>query len=779
METGGTPPRMDHGERGGADHGEGGHGHMHHGPEVQPTGGRLVLRLSEFLPPDCSCVVEDSLKDLPGVRSAQVNTLTGELTVDLAPGASIDGVVEHLRRCGYACAPRPPTVEMAHAEHAAHAQGRAPEHDHHAMMEADMRRRFLAVLVVTVPVLILSPTIQAWAGYALPRFPGSSLLLFALVTAIVAYGGWPFYRGAAKALRNGKADMDVLVSIAVLSGYLYSTGATFVFTAPDFYWEISTLVLFLLLGHWMEMRSVRGAAGALRELVKLIPPKANWVGPDGSVEEVDTAQLTVGDIVLVRPGEKVPIDGVVISGSTSVNEALVTGESKPVPKAQDDEILGGTINGEGAIQVRVTKTGGETALAQIIDLVRQAQETKPRVQRLADRAATYLTVIAVALGTVTFLYWFGVANAGSLFALTLAITVIVIACPHALGLAIPTVTVISTTMGAQRGLLVRNAEGLEAARNVDVVVFDKTGTLTKGQFGVTDVIAVGSPGPDDMLRLAAAVERNSEHVIAKAIVAHAEALGMGLPVASDFQAMPGKGARATVDGQTVLLGNRALMEDAGLKPPIEAETLASEGKTVVHVALDGQVAGVIGLADMIRQESREAVAALKGMGIQVAMLTGDNRPTAAYVAGQLGLDDFFAEVLPGDKARAIVGLQGKGGRVAMVGDGVNDAPALVQADVGIAIGAGTDVAMESADIVLVRNDPRDVVRLIGLSRLTSRKMRQNLFWATGYNAVALPLAAGVGVPAGIVLRPEWGALFMAASSIIVVTNALAMKRREV
>src|SRR5205809_1013132 len=600
----------------------------------------------------------------------------------------------------------------------------AMEHDHRGMMEQDLRRRFFVVLVLTIPVLALSPTIQSWAGYRLPSPPAASLILAALASIITLYGGLPFFHGAGTALRARTADMDVLVSLAIVSGYLYSLGATFLFAASDFYWEISTLVLFLLFGHWMEMRSVRGASGALQELVKLIPPTANRVRPDGPIEEVATARLVVGDVVLVRPGEKVPIDGVVLEGESSANEALVTGEASPVPKREGDEVLGGTLNGDGVLRVRVTK-------------------------------------------------------ADSLFALTLMITVFVIACPHALGLAIPTVTVLATTMGAQRGLLIRNAEGLEIAKDVHTVVFDKTGTLTRGEFGVSDVIALGGWSETDLLRIAAAVERNSEHVIAKAIVARSESQSLGRPDVFDFAAIPGKGARAKVERHAVALGNQALLRDVGLEPPEEAVRLASQGKSIVHIAVDGQVAGIIALADLIRDESREAIADLKTMGIRVAMLTGDNRATAAYAAGQLGIETVFAEVLPGDKAATIERLQKEGQRVAMVGDGVNDAPALVQADVGIAIGAGTDVAMESADIVLVRNDPRDVVRLIRLSRLTSTKMRQNLVWATGYNAVALPLAAGVGVPAGVVLRPEWGALFMAASSIIVVANALLMKRQDI
>ncbi|MFQ5803389.1 MAG: heavy metal translocating P-type ATPase [Candidatus Methylomirabilales bacterium] len=752
--------------------------HDHHEATSAPTSEeqRIVLQLRDFLPPDCACLVEDRLQDLPGVRSVHVNPLTGEMHVALAPGTPQEVILERLKDYGYEGQRRHSTVEMAHEEHAAHDTGKAPQHDHHAMMERDMRRRFYAVLVLTIPVLALSPTIQSWLGFSLPSFGGANILLFSLATVIAVYGGWPFYQGATKALRNGKADMNVLVSIAVLAGYIYSVGATFVFVAPDFYWEISTLVLFLLFGHWMEMRSIRGATGALRELVKLIPPTANLVKEDGSLEEVETAQLRLNDTVLVRPGEKVPIDGVVMTGETSVNEALVTGESKPVRKREGDQVLGGTINGEGAVRIRVAKTGEDTAIAQIINLVREAQATKPQIQRLADRAATYLTLIAITLGAATFLFWFGLASAGTLFALTLAITVIVIACPHALGLAIPTVTVISTTMGAQRGLLIRNAEGLEAAREVGVVIFDKTGTLTKGEFGVTDVLPVGSPGRDELLRLAGAVEQNSEHVIARAIVARARAEGIALPNVEDFRAIPGKGARAAVDGRRVLLGNRALLQEAGLESPAVTRELSSQGKTVVHVVLDGEVGGVIGLEDLVREESVNAIRALREMGIRVAMLTGDSTATAAHVADRLQLDTFFAEVLPEDKARTVSELQAEGQTVAMVGDGVNDAPALVQADVGIAIGAGTDVAMESADIVLIKNDPSDVVRLIRLSRLTRRKMRQNLFWATGYNAIALPLAAGVAVPAGLVLRPEWAALFMAASSIIVVANALLMKR---
>src|SRR3989475_2837717 len=486
-------------------------GHADHLPTTaRLEEGKLVLQIRDYLPPECSERIEARLLDVPGVRSASLNPMTGTVTVTLAPEGSSEAVVQRLREIGVECGARPSTVHIAEAEHHAHATGRPAGHDHHAMMERELRRRFLVVLILTIPVLILSPTIQSWAGFTLPDLPGLNLVLVLLASIIVVYGGVPFYRGAATALRARAADMDVLVSLAVLSGYLYSVAATFLFVASDFYWEVSTLVLFLLFGHWMEMRSVRGASGALRELVRLIPPSANRVKADGSIEEVETALLALGDVVLVRPGEKVPIDGVVLGGASSLNEAFVTGESKPVSKGLGDNVLGGTINGEGALRMRVTKTGEETALAQIVNLVREAQESKPRVQRLADRAATALTLIAVSPGVATVAYWFGVARTDSLFALTLMLTVFVIACPHALGLAIPTVTVVSTTMGAQRGLLIRNADGLEAAKDLDIVLFDKTGTLTPGRLGVTDVIPFGSWSEADMLWLAAGLGRNSD-----------------------------------------------------------------------------------------------------------------------------------------------------------------------------------------------------------------------------------------------------------------------------
>jgi Cu2+-exporting ATPase len=574
--------------------------------------------------------------------------------------------------------------------------------------------------------------------------------------------------------------MNVLVSIALLSGYFYSIGATFFFEAPDFYWEISTLASFILFGHWMEIKAVRRASGALKELVKLIPPTANLTR-NNEVVEVPTSELKVNDIILVKPGEKVPIDGTVIEGETSINEAMVTGESKPVEKRKDSEVIGGTINVEGAIRVQVTKTGEDTAIAQIIKLVEQSIASKPQVQKLADRAAYYLTLIAILVGGGTFIFWFGV-GAGSLFALTLTITVIVITCPHALGLAIPTVTSISTTMAANRGMLVKNAEALEIAKTIDIVVFDKTGTLTKGEFGVTDIVKLGDWSEKEILENAVAIEVNSEHVIAKGIVKKAQGEGLQSKKAEKFIAIPGKGAKAIVGKEEVYLGNANLMRDMKIKPEEyedEVSKLSSQGKTVVYVATNKELQGLIAMADLIREESREAVNALKELGLEVAMLTGDNKQTASYVAKELGLDTFFAEVLPEQKANTVKILQDRGKRVAMVGDGINDAPALVQANVGIAIGAGTDVAVESADVVLIKNDPRDVSKLISLSKKTMRKMNENLVWATGYNVVAIPAAAGILVPLGIVLRPEFAAVTMSASSISVVVNALLLKRAKI
>jgi len=736
----------------------------------------ITLALREYVAPDCPCSLEDRIRGLHGVHQVNINPVadTVQLIYD-EDVVSLDHLKHMLSQVGCSCDGE---MDMPSHAHMQHEQRKAEGHDHHAMMEADFRRRFWVVLGLTVPVLLLSPTIQGWFGFTL-TFTGARYLLFVLATIITFYGTWPFYKNALKSVRSGLFDMSVLVSLAVSAGYLFSVGATFVFTAVDFYWEISTLVAVLLLGHWLEMRAVRGTAGALRELVKLIPPAANRIVGD-QVEEVPTAEVQLGDLLLVRPGEKIPIDGEVVEGQSGVNEAMITGESKPVAKGPEDEVIGGSLNGEGALRIRVTRTGEETALAQIISLVKEAQASKPPVQRLADRAAHWLTIIAVTVAIVAFLFWLLVANKSMVFALTLAVTVLVIACPHALGLAIPVVTTISTSLGARNGMLIRNAEATETARRLDVVVFDKTGTLTRGEFGVTDVVSLADWDEDTLLRRVAAAEINSEHVIAQGIVRSVERSEQTapLPQATGFRAIPGKGAQAVVEDVELTVGNRALMADLGLSLPDNPHLaeLAQQGKTVVYAAADGQLVGAIALADLIREESRETLPALKGMGLQVAMLTGDSQAVANWVAGELGLDIVFAEVRPEEKADKMKELQGQGKVVAMVGDGINDAPALIQADVGIAIGAGTDVAIESADVVLVKNDPRDVAHLIRLSRATMNKMRQNLVWATAYNVVAIPAAAGALQPWGITLRPEWGALIMSASTVIVAFNALLLRR---
>lgn len=737
----------------------------------------IRLEVRDYILPECSCKIEDMVNSVEHVIDSSFDPVNNLLTVKVHKGmVSARDIIEELKRCEIRCEEE--ETDKAHMEHEA-AKTKKP-HGHHAMMEAEIKRHFIVAAIFTVPVLILSPSIQGWAGYTLPQSPAWDILLVLTASVVILYGGLVFYKGSVKSLKLHTLDMDVLVSIALLSGYLYSLGSTFFFEAPDFYWEISTLTTFILFGHWMEMKAQRSAAGALRELVKLIPPSANLI-KNGDIVEVSTSDLKVGNIVLIRPGEKVPVDGVVLEGETSINEAMITGESKPVEKKKESGVIGGTINIEGSIRVRVAKTGEETAIAQIIKLVEQTMASKPKVQKLADRAASYLTLVAIFVGGGTFLFWFWMGQ-GSLFALTLAITVIVITCPHALGLAIPAVTSISTTMAANRGILIKNAEALEIAKRIDIVVFDKTGTLTKGEFGVTDIIKLGDWSEKEILENAAALEVNSEHVIGKGIVKKAQEEGLHWIKVEKFTAIPGKGARAVFGNNEVYIGNANLVRGLGIKPEEYQDAvsrLSSQGKTVVFVAANKKLQGLIALADLIRDESREAVKALKVLGLEVAMLTGDNKQTAAYVAKELGLTTFFAEVLPEQKASTIKGLQDQGMRVGMVGDGINDAPALVQADVGIAIGAGTDVAVESADVVLIRNDPRDVSILIRLSNKTMRKMNENLIWATGYNVVAIPVAAGILVPYGIVLKPEFAAITMSLSSISVVVNALLMKRAKI
>ncbi len=647
-------------------------------------------------------------------------------------------------------------------------------HNHHLMMEKDFKNRFFISLFLVIPVLALSPTIQEWLGFFIPRFFGYNYLLFILASIIALWGAWPFYTGARDEIKEKSFGMMTLVSLAVLAGYLYSIGATFFFEASDFYWEISTLVLFLLFGHWMEMKAVNKSSGALNELVKLIPPKANLI-KEGEIIETKTEELKVKDMILIRPGEKIPIDGIIKEGKSNIDESLITGESKPVSKAKENQVIGGTINIDGSLKIEVNKTGEGTALSQIIDLIRETQESKPRSQKLADKAAHYLTIIAVVAGLLTFLYWAFIAQQGILFALTLTITVIVITCPHALGLAIPTVTIISTTLAAKNGILVKDMKGMELARQLDYIIFDKTGTLTKGEFGVTNITSLSDWDENEILSKAAGLDIYSEHFISKGIIKKAKERRVDIKEVINFQSIAGQGVKGEIDGKEIYLGNRTLIESLGIK--VKEPSLGQE--TMVYLASQNQLKGSIALADTIKDESKKVVKELKEMGIKVAMLTGDNKKVAEDVAKELNLDTFFAEVLPKDKSDKVKELQRNNKIVAMVGDGINDAPALTQANIGIAIGAGTDVTIESAEIVLVKSNPLDIVKLIKLSRKTMAKMKQNLGWATGYNLIAIPLAAGVLSSYGIILRPEWGALIMAASSIIVVLNALMLRKEKI
>ena len=690
----------------------------------------IQLHVSDYISPECSCNLEDRVKVVPHVVEASFDPVNNILIAKVHKGmVSASDIIKELMRCSIHCEKQTSMNEMtdmsletlkSSSTHdmsgMEHKKMKHPVHDHHAMMATEFKRHFIIAAVFTIPILILSPSIQAWFGYTLPTSPVWDILLITIATIVILYGGLPFYRRVPVSLRRRALDMNVLVTIALLSGYLYSVSITLgLLSAMDFYWEISTLAVFLLFGHWMEMRASITASGALRELIKLIPPTANLV-KDVEISEVPSSELKVGDIVLVKPGEKIPIDGVVVEGESSLNEAMITGESKPVYKKIGSNVIGGTINMEGAIHVRVTKTGEETSVAQIIKMVEQAISSKPAVQRLADRAANYLTLIAIFAGVGTFIFWLGI-GAGIAFALALAITVIVIACPHALGLAIPTVTTISTTVAAHNGILVKNADALEIAKLIDIVVFDKTGTLTKGEFGVTDIIKLGDWSERQILEYAVALEVYSEHVIAKGIIKKAQELGIENKKADKFISFAGKGAKVLVGSEEVYVGNASLMRDLGIKlEEFEAEVvrLSTQGKTVVYVSTAVRIQGIIALADLIRDESREAIRKLKNSGLEVAMLTGDDKLTSAYVAKELELDTFFAEVLPDQKANTIKSLQNKGKRVAMVGDGINDAPALVQSNVGIAIGTGTDVAVESADIVLIKNDPRDVSKLVTL-----------------------------------------------------------------
>jgi Cu2+-exporting ATPase len=645
--------------------------------------------------------------------------------------------------------------------------------DHHAMMVEDFKRRFWISLLLTIPILALSPMIQEWLGIGdALRFPGDAVILFLLSSAVFFYGGYPFYRGLAGELARRQPGMMTLIGVAIINAYLYSSVVVFSLfgiTGKIFYWELATLIDVMLLGHWVEMRSVMGASMALEELAKLIPSTAHRITAEGGTEDVSIEDLSAGDLFLVKPGERVAADGTVLEGETSVDESMLTGESRPVPKSEGSEVIGGSINGEGSITVRVEKTGEESFVSQVIGLVRKAQESKSRTQNVADRAAFWLTIIALGGGAITLAVWFGVLGQEFGFALERSVTVMVITCPHALGLAIPLVVTVSTALAAKNGFIIRNRTPFENARNIEAVVFDKTGTLTEGRFGVTDVLEIsGDCGEETLARYAASLESRSQHPIAQGITAYEKEY---LPV-DDFRSIPGKGVGGTIEGREVMVVSTGYLREQGLILEDERiATLSAEGKTVVFVLIEREICGAIALADVIRPESKETVAKLAAKGIRCMMLTGDRKEVAEWVAEKIGLEEYFAEVLPQEKSEKIRSIQERGLVVAMVGDGVNDAPALAQADVGIAIGAGTDVALETADIILVKSNPGDVVKVIALGQATYRKMVQNLVWATGYNAFAIPLAAGVLAGAGFILSPAVGALLMSLSTVIVAVNA--------
>lgn len=644
-------------------------------------------------------------------------------------------------------------------------------------MVRDFKKRFWISLIVTLPILALSPMIQSFLGIeGALSFPGDTIVSFLLSTFVFFYGGWPFLKGGYDELSQKNPGMMTLIGLAITVAYGYSSMVVFGLEGKVFFWELATLVDIMLVGHWIEMRSVMSASRALEELAKLMPTEAHVVQEDGSTRDLPLEELTVGTKVLVKPGEKIPADGVVLKGQSSVNESLMTGESKPVSKSQDDEVIGGAVNGEGSLTVEVQRTGEDSFLSQVIDLVRQAQESKSRTQDLANRAAFWLTIIAIAAGGITFFVWTFFTSHDFVFALERTVTVMVITCPHALGLAVPLVVAVSTSMAARNGFLIRNRSAFELARNLDAVIFDKTGTLTRGEFGVTDILTFNEDyDRDGLLHLAAALEQHSEHPIAQGIVAASD----GRAEVEDFESITGKGIQGRVDGKSVKVVSPGYLQENGITLPRDQyESLSSQGKTVVFVLVDDQLEGAVALGDQIRESSYEAVKRLQGMGIRCMMLTGDNEQTAAYVADKLGLDDYFAEVLPDQKSAKVKEVQSRGLTVAMTGDGVNDAPALAQADVGIAIGAGSDVAVETADLILTQSDPDDVASIIGLAKATYRKMIQNLWWATGYNAFAIPLAAGVLYSYGIVLSPAVGAILMSLSTVIVAVNAKFLKMDE-
>jgi P-type Cu2+ transporter len=656
-------------------------------------------------------------------------------------------------------------------EHTSH-ETKGNDHDTHAgHRTSDFRNRFWVSLALSIPVLVLSPMIQMFFGFHFD-LEGAIYIRFVLSSIIFLYGGWPFLKGFYTEISTMRPGMMTLVAVAISAAYGYSVAVFFGLPGEELLWELVTLVDIMLLGHWIEMNSIMGASRALEALAKLMPATAHRIISSENTEDVSIDSLLIGDRVLVKPGEKIPVDGLVMSGQSAVNESMLTGETKPVEKKTGSNVIGGSVNGEGSLIVKIEKVGKDTYLAQIIELVSSAQATKSETQRLADRAAMALTFVALGAGVLTFLGWMLFTTEDLAFALQRTIAVVVIACPHALGLAIPLVVAVSTTLSAQKGLLIKNRTAFEEARNVTAVIFDKTGTLTKGEFGITDVIELGKGHTSQIIEYAAAVEAHSEHPIARVI---AKQVSKKLNV-ENFTAIPGKGAEGVVDGRKVSVVSPGYLTQYGILIQDERVSRAQrEGRTVVFVLLEHEPIGAIALDDMVRDEAKQAIEMLRAMHIEPIMLTGDARPVAERVAKELGIKMVFAEVLPEQKSEKVKEIQSKGYTVAMVGDGVNDAPALAQANIGIAIGAGTDVAIETADVVLVKSDPRDVVTALSLAKRTYRKMIQNLWWASGYNIVALPLAAGVLASYGVLLSPAVGAMLMSVSTVVVAINATLLK----
>ncbi|MHB1531806.1 heavy metal translocating P-type ATPase [Acidithiobacillus sp.] len=766
-----------------------------------------VIDVRDLLSPLSARGVEKQLARMPGVKQADVNSVSGSATVVYDETVTgLNAIMAKVRECGHHCsgelvpkhlceyeypagdarvmansAKAMPVSAMPRAQHAEHADMDSMVHEmgHGAGMDMqamahDMRNRFFVALVFAVPVFLYTSMGMQFLQLEPPFGMDRNIFLFLLASGAVIYPGWPFYVAAFRAIRNGVANMAVLVLLSVGTGYFFSVGTTFFFAGEQFYEAASVLLVFILLGHWLEMRARAGASDAIRALMDLAPPKAT-VLREGREIELPTAKLKVGDMVIIRPGNKIPVDGEVIEGESQVDESMLTGESMPVKKVVGASVIGATINKSGSFKYRATKVGADTALAQIVKLVQTAQNSKAPGQRLADRAAQWLVLAAIVTGLATFAVWFWWIGQPLLLAMTLTITVFVIACPDALGLATPMAIMVGTGLGAMNGILFKNAAALEEATKLNVIIFDKTGTLTLGRPEVVDLATAAGTGVDAMLALAAAVEQGSEHPLAQAILKRAAA--MPTQPSSGFTNIDGRGAKAEVEGRTVLLGNRQLMDAEQVDMnglAAKADEMQGAGRTVVHIAQGDKLLGLIAIADALRPTSKDAIQALQQRGVKVAMLTGDNRATAERIGKELGIDIVLADVLPGQKAEKVKELQAQGDKVGMVGDGINDAPALTQADVGFAIGAGTDVAMESADVVLMKSDPFDVVGALALSRATLRKMHQNLGWAVGYNVIAFPLAAGVFSP--FTLSPEIAALAMSGSSALVAINALMLKR---